>query len=135
MPESVSYRRRVPWADTDASQAWMFTAVLRYAEEAEVELLRAAGVLGELYGHLPRTYVEARFRRPAFFDDEIEVAIGLTRMGDSSLHFDFTVHRQGELAAEGRLGAAFVSDGAKASLPATVRRALATWVTQVRADA
>jgi acyl-CoA thioesterase FadM len=122
----------VTWADTDASGAWMFTAVLRYVEEAEVELLRAAGVVRDVYGRLPRVYAEARFLHPAFFDEEVEVVLGLTDIGTSSLHYRFEVHCKDELAAHGRMGSAFVEPGVgrgvKAPLPESVRSALAPYM-------
>jgi acyl-CoA thioester hydrolase len=133
MVTSITYRRRVPWADTDPSRAWMFTAVLRYVEEAEVELLRKAGVLDQLYQHLPRVYAQASYRRPAYFDDEVEVSLAVARIGASSLHYDFCVRRDGETAAEGRLGVVYVVDGVKAPIPPSVRQALDADATEASA--
>ena len=128
MVRALRYKRRVAWGDTDASGAWTFLAVLRYVEEAEVELLREAAVLTELYGSLPRIYVEARFNRPAHFDDVVEVRLSLDRVGDSSLHYRFEVFVEDQTAAEGRLGAVLIDEsGRSTGLPDEVRASLAAW--------
>ena len=67
------HKRRVAWADVDPSGAWHFTAALTYVEEAEIELLRRAGVLDIINSHLPRIYIRADFKRPAYFDDVVIV--------------------------------------------------------------
>jgi acyl-CoA thioester hydrolase len=124
----LQYRRRVAWADTDASGAWTFHAALRYVEEAEVELLRDASVLHDLYGSLPRIYIEAQYLRAAHFDDEVEVKLTLRRVGSSSLHYDFTLLIDGTPSAEGRMGSVFVGDdGRSTPLPEPVRNRLERW--------
>lgn len=136
MPSALRYRRRIHWSDTDASNAWSFTATLRYVEEAEVVLLRTAGVLEHLYGQLPRIYVEARYRRPCWFDEEVEVLLHLVKLGTSSLHYEWTIRQnpqnrqRGEVAAEGRMGAAFASNGAVTPLPDHVRASLERFLSE-----
>jgi acyl-CoA thioester hydrolase len=125
---ALRHKRRVAWGDTDASGAWTFLAVLQYVEEAEIEMLREASVLAELYGSLPRTYVEARYARPAHFDDEVEVRLSLDRIGNSSLNYVFEVILDDAVAAEGRLGAAFIDkSGNSTALPEDVRARLEAW--------
>jgi acyl-CoA thioester hydrolase len=117
--------RRVAWADTDTSRAWAFTVAQRYAEEAEVAFLTDADVLELLYPHLPRIYVEAKYVTPAYFNQEVDVDLALTRLGSSSLHLVFRILRGATLCAAGRVGAAYVGhDGRAAQLPGEVRAAL-----------
>lgn len=131
MSNTLQYRRRVAWADTDASGAWTFHAALRFVEEAEVELLREASVLDELYGSLPRIYIEARYLQAAHFDDEVEVRLTLDRLGNSSLHYDFTLLLAGKPSAEGRMGSAFIGDAGRSTpLPEAVRDRLERWAAQ-----
>ena len=133
---AVNYDRRVRWAECDASSVWRFTAVLSFVEEAEVELLREVGILDDLYGRIPRTYVEAQYKRPARFDDLVTVHLALTRIGDTSLHYDFAVFESGELAVRGRLGTAFVdADGASERLPSGSRLLLESWLAGPNGDA
>jgi acyl-CoA thioesterase FadM len=121
--------RRVAWSETDPSNAYQFTAVLRYAEDAETALLRRAAVLPLLFPRLPRIYAEARYRAPAFFDQELDVDIALVRMGRSSLHYAFRIFRGPTLCAEGRMGAVAVdSSGSSRPLPDEARALLGGYV-------
>jgi len=122
---SVTYVRRVAWADVDASGAWRFTAAFDYAEEAETQLMRSLGVLEETVLHLPRIYADANFTSPARFDDEVAVTLQVARLGRSSIHFVFSITNCDRLAAEGKFGVAFVGDSGRAEpLPRLLRAAL-----------
>ena len=59
MPPEQRLRRRVAWVDTDAGGRIHFTAVFRWAEEAETELVRRLGLPRERWGSFPRRKVEA----------------------------------------------------------------------------
>jgi acyl-CoA thioester hydrolase len=119
-----SIRRRVSWADTDPSSAYKFTAALQYVEEAEVELLRRASALDYLYPHLPRTFIEARYWTPAYFDDELIVELWIGRLGRSSIEYVFRIRRDDTVCAEGRLGTSRIREGQSAPLPEAVRSKL-----------
>ena len=118
--------RRVGWTDVDPSSNYQFTAALRYAEEAEIAMLRDAGVLDQLYPHLPRTHVSASFSSPAHWEDEVAVLVRVARIGRSSMELEFRIECAGRLCAEGLLGSALVDPltGRGAPVPASVRRAL-----------
>lgn len=119
------WTRRVGWSDVDASMAWTFTAVQRYAEEAEVELLREADVLDLLYPRLPRVHVEASYLAPVHFDEEVDVELAVARLGRSSIGYRFRVLRGPTLCAEGRMtGACVGEDGRALELPEEARSAL-----------
>lgn len=125
-PAPFEYRRRVAWTEVDPSGNYQFSAALRYAEEAEIALLRTLGLLERLYPHLPRTFVRADFREPAHFDDELTVAIRVGRVGRSSVEFDFEVRRGAALCAAGTLGSANIGpDGHAAPLEADIAAELA----------
>lgn len=126
---SVTYVRRVAWADVDASRVWRFTAAFDYVEEAETQLLRDLGVLQDTVLHLPRIYACASFRSPARFDDELTVTLQVGRLGNSSIHFVFAITNSDRLAAEGKLGFAFVGPSGRAEpLPPLLREALESGV-------
>lgn len=98
--ELIRHRLRVRWVDTDASGRIHNTAALRYFEEAESELFRALGgrVEAQLAGYdFPRVHVECDFLLPLGYDDEIEVAAHLLRLGRTS----FTLGYTGTLVASG----------------------------------
>jgi acyl-CoA thioester hydrolase len=103
MPSFI-HRTRVRFVDTDASGRIHFTAMLRYFEAAEQEFLRSLG-----FGHheldedmgFPRVHVECDYRSAIAFDDELEVAVSVKRMGTSSYTLGFVVTNNGVAAAEG----------------------------------
>jgi acyl-CoA thioester hydrolase len=124
---SVTYMRRVAWSDVDASGAWRFTAPFDYVEDAETQLMRDLGVLHETALHLPRIYVDASFKSPARFDDEVSVTLQVAGLGRSSIHFVFSITNGDRLAVEGKLGVAFVGASGRAEeLPEFLRAALET---------
>lgn len=124
---SVRYQRRVGWSDVDCAGIWTFVAALRYVEEAEVELLRRVGVLGEVYPHLPRAHVEATYVRPVGFDAIVMVELDVARVGTSSIQYQFRILTDnGEIAAKGSLRVVYVGgNGRPSKLPVAVREALA----------
>lgn len=111
------HERRVGWTDVDPSTNYQFTAALTYVEEAEIALLRAAGVLDDLYPHLPRTHVSARFVAPAHWEDLVTVLVRVSRIGRSSIDLEFRLEHDGVLCAEGALGAALVDPGTGRTTP------------------
>jgi acyl-CoA thioesterase FadM len=118
--------RRVAWVDTDPSGAYQFTAALRYAEEAEIAMLRDQGILELLYPHLPRISVGANFHRPCVFEELIHVRIRVIRCGTSSISYEFRLEQaDGALCADGQMSAVFVDDrGRPAPVPPIARQAL-----------
>ncbi len=126
-PIAVPYseRRRVAWADTDAGGRIHFTAVFRYAEEAETALRRGLGLLDD-WAEYPRRHVEAEYLAVLRFEDEVEVCFAPTNVGRTSITWGWEIMREGELCVRGRHTVVHVdSDGRAASLPAPLREALA----------
>lgn len=129
MARSHSYDRRVTWADCDATGLWRFTSALTFVEEAEVSLLREAGVLAMTYGRLPRAYVEARFSAAATFDDLVTVHLSLARIGKTSLHYEFDISVEYEHATRGKLGVVFVGEhGRPVPIAEQTRNLLERWM-------
>jgi acyl-CoA thioester hydrolase len=77
---------------------------------------------------LPRIHVEADYLAPLCFDDEIDVEVGVERIGESSLTLGFRVIKiaSGEEAARGRLvGVCMdIRSGKSTPIPAVIREAL-----------
>ena len=91
-------RERVRWSDCDPLGIVLYGAYLRFFEIAEFEFLRSVGlpynVLREEHGvWLPRKAFGAEFHHPAVMDEEIAISIGVTRVGTTSITFQFEVTR------------------------------------------
>jgi acyl-CoA thioester hydrolase len=75
--------------------------------------------------------VGLRYRRPAAFDDELDIAAEVIRLGTTSITTRFTVTRAGEepVLAEGEVRHVFVdpSTKRKKEIPDDIRRRLAQY--------
>jgi YbgC/YbaW family acyl-CoA thioester hydrolase len=96
----------VAFGDTDAS-GWMhFPNIFRYVEAAEHAFLKSRGVLvfDRDQGGWPRVNVSCDFKKPLLSGARVEVQIGLTRLGTSSVTWQFEVYNTaGEIAAAGSM--------------------------------
>ncbi|MEU5692092.1 thioesterase family protein [Actinosynnema sp. NPDC020468] len=118
-PESrpeVTIERRVEWHDTDAAGHQHHSAVLRWVESAEAELLRGLG-LAHLFGHAPRVRHEVDYRARLWFGEVVRTRLWIARVGRSSLRYEFTVRGESGVAAEGALVIAHVEPGAPGATP------------------
>jgi YbgC/YbaW family acyl-CoA thioester hydrolase len=95
-------RTRVAWMDTDAGGRIHFTAVFRWAEAVETELMRRLGVLGPEWGSFPRRKVEAEYLKVLRFDDEIETRLRVDNVGRTSVTYAWTISKDGEAYVRGR---------------------------------
>ena len=124
MGASISLRRRLDWADTDAAGYWHHSTFWKYAEAGEAELARALGLTELLFGATPRRSVDAEFHRPVFFDDEVVITFSVDAVGSTSVTYLITVDVDGERAATGRIVAVLVDDGRPREWPDDARRKL-----------
>jgi 4-hydroxybenzoyl-CoA thioesterase/acyl-CoA thioester hydrolase len=88
--------RIVQWYDTDAAGIAHFTAFFRWMEEAEHEFLRFLGLSvampdGDGQITWPRVSVGADFRHAVKFEDVVELALRLERVGDKSVSYCYEV--------------------------------------------
>jgi acyl-CoA thioester hydrolase len=127
--------RRVEFRDTDAAGIMHFSTYFTKMEEAEHELLRSIGssvYLRDQDGVLvswPRVAVECHYRGAARFEDILDIAVHVERMGTSSVTFAFVFRRHNELIAEGRITAVCcrIRDGERPEpipIPAKIREQL-----------
>lgn len=104
MPQREPFRfnTRIRFIDTDASGRIHYTAMFRYFESAEIEFLRTLGVtyIKSDYA-FPRVHVDCDFMLALAHDDEIEIEVCLTRLGRSSMWFEFRTFKGDDLAAKG----------------------------------
>jgi acyl-CoA thioester hydrolase len=108
MANSVTIRRRVQWIDTDAAGIWHHSLVLRWAEEAEAELHRKLGIIEQTFGATPRVRTEFNFDTPVRFDDQVDITLTVTALGDTSVTYDVDVTCGPERVASGRMVAVLI---------------------------
>jgi 4-hydroxybenzoyl-CoA thioesterase/acyl-CoA thioester hydrolase len=99
---------RVEFSDTDMAGIVHFANFFRFMEAAEHAYLRACGlsVLGQWQDQtitFPRVHASCDFLRPARFEEVLEIEVEVDRIGRSSVHFAFTVHKDGEVIARGKI--------------------------------
>ena len=90
---SIIVWRRVAWNETDAAGHNHFTAVFRWIEEAEHALFRSIGVEASMIPRIPRVHIEVDYFDRLYFDELIEVRVGVAKVGTSSCHFGFDVRK------------------------------------------
>ena len=113
MSEPFRTTRRVEFSDTDAAGIVHFAAFFRYMEQAEHELLRSVGL--SVHGHSglgkdgaegkvswPRVSARCDYRSPAKFEDVLEIAVSVARLGEKSVtyRFDFRIAEQALASGE-----------------------------------
>ena len=140
-----SIEEYVRWEDIDAAGIINYQAYLRFFGLAEAELLRTAGLsyryLFEQLGiWLPRVRVECNFFHPVKLDELLVVEAYFSRIGRTSIHLDFEVHRKTDLGApvaNGRYVLVCVRQGnfTPVPVPPEIRDRLARYVETAPAPA
>jgi acyl-CoA thioester hydrolase len=130
-PGAFHYHRLVQFAETDLAGIVHFSWYLRYMEEAEHALWRAAdlSIVGNDL-HWPRVTAYAEYKRPLRFEDEIDVKVR-AGFGRSRIEYGFEILRRSELAAIGAMTSVCArSEGngllKTIAIPADVRARLTT---------
>ncbi len=88
----------VRFSETDASGRFHYTHALTWAENAEHELYRAAGLPVESF---PRRAVSATFERPLRHGDAYVVELAVAKVGTSSITWTWRVLHEGQPAVTG----------------------------------
>jgi len=92
---SVTIHVRVPFVDVDSSMRIHFTAMFRYMEIAEHELMRSLGFqyATSLKSYaFPRVHLECDFQGAIRYDDEIDVTARIERVGTTSWTVAFAAY-------------------------------------------
>jgi acyl-CoA thioester hydrolase len=106
--ENIVHRQsgEIAFGDTDAS-GWMhFPNIFKYVEAAEHAFLHSRGVLvfDREKGGWPRVKVSCDYKCPLKFGDKIEILLGISRVGASSITWEFQVKNAAlEIAAFGSM--------------------------------
>ena len=104
---------QVAFGDTDCSGWIHFPKVFRHVEEAEHAYLQQQGIviIDRELGGWPRVHVSCDYKRPLRFGDQIEVHLGIERVGAASVQWLFEVLKEGEICAHGKMTTVRVDHG------------------------
>jgi acyl-CoA thioester hydrolase len=132
MPEPFRHRLRVRWSECDSQGVVFYPNYLAYFDHLLTELWREGvgpyGQIHELGIDLVVAEARIRYRVSARFDEEIEIAALISRLGSTSMTTDLKIERvdDGVLLAEGELRHVFVEPDSfeKRDIPTGVRAGL-----------
>lgn len=118
----ASVDRMVEWVDTDASGHQHNSAVMRWVESAEAELVRALD-LPEYFPSTPRVHQAISYRSKLWFGQRITATVDVRKLGRTSMTYAFEVHghpharSEGGIAAFGTVTVAYVPPGSASAQP------------------
>jgi 4-hydroxybenzoyl-CoA thioesterase/acyl-CoA thioester hydrolase len=99
----------VEFRDTDAAGIAHFTALFAYMEEAEHAFLRHLGLSvhqrdkqGETISW-PRVAAQCDFQQPVKFEDVVEIAVSIEKLGGASVVYRFELSQAGRAVAQGTM--------------------------------
>jgi acyl-CoA thioester hydrolase len=103
-------KKRVEFGDTDMAGIVHFSNFFRYMEIAETDFLHARGlsVSGEMAGEkmgFPRVSVSCDYKRPARFEDILEIEVTVEEVGRKSVQYRFDFYCNDKEIATGRMTA------------------------------
>ncbi|HKP85757.1 MAG TPA: thioesterase family protein [Blastocatellia bacterium] len=95
-----NHKLRVRFAETDLQGIVFNGNYLTYYDVAWTEYFRAMGVVWKDLVEMGSDTVLARttmqFKAPAHFDEVLEVCVRVSKIGNTSLTFDFEIYLEGE---------------------------------------
>ena len=100
--------RRIEFGDTDMAGIVHFANFFRFMEAAECELLRSRGLSvkmdweGQAIG-FPRVSATCDYVKPARFEDVLDVAVSIERVGTKSVTYAFEFSLDSETIAKGKV--------------------------------
>jgi acyl-CoA thioester hydrolase len=120
---------RVIFGDTDQMGVVYYANYLRYFEAARAAYWRGLGRsykdLEQWGVALPVVESHCRYRRPAYYEDLIEIAVDITELRGASMRFTYEVRRGAEVLADGYTRHAVIgTDGRPRALPEPLRAAI-----------
>jgi len=118
LPGPFLFQTRIRYIDTDASGRIHYTAMFRYFESAEIEFMRSLGIVYLAHEFtFPRVHAECDFKLALQHDDLIEIEVCLTKLGRSSVRFEFRTTKAGTVAARGVIVLACMNKKTQRAMP------------------
>ena len=125
----MKHEIRVIFGDTDQMGVVYYANYLRFFESARADYWRS---LGRSYKDLeawgvamPVVEAHSNYRRPARYEDLLEIETAISEVRGASLRFTYVVRRGDEVLAEGYTRHAVIgTDGRPKALPQALRDAI-----------
>jgi len=100
--------RLVEFHDTDMAGIMHFGSFFHYMESAEHELIRSLGysvhsVVDGKTLSFPRVSATCQFHSPARSEDLLEIGIGVSRIGEKSVTYEFQITHEDRQVATGSM--------------------------------
>jgi len=113
------WRSRVRFGDTDASGRIFYTSLLDHFDAAGTEFMRHLGLSYGALGDVafPRVHVECDYTSPLVFDDLMDIAVTVERVGRTSFTLAFDVSIDGRNAARGKLVIVTIDRATQRAIP------------------
>jgi len=94
---------RVRWSDCDPLGIIYYGAYIKFFEHAEHEMFREAGLPYEVmrvqrHVQLPRKAFNVEFHSPAQMDELLDIEVGVSRIGETSITMRFEAYRASDRA-------------------------------------
>jgi acyl-CoA thioester hydrolase len=128
--EPFVHRVRVRWGECDEQGVVYFVNYAEYVDLALTELWRARvrpyAEMVQSGTDLMVVAMELTFRRPARFDEEVDVVLEVERLGETSLTSAWRVERAGEVLCSGTITHVCIdpAEQVKKRIPDDLRAAL-----------
>ena len=125
------HRLRVRYGECDPQGVVYFARYAEYVDIGMTELWRERigpyNDMVEAGSDMVVAELQLRYRSSARFDDEIDVVIGVDRLGETSLTCSWRIERDGDVLVEGTIRQVCIDPATKSKkpLPSDVRAALA----------
>lgn len=122
---------RVIYGDTDKMGVVYYANYLRFFEAARNDLLRSIGTpykeMEEQGYFLPIKEVKVEYKKPIYYDDEIEIETKLAKISGPTVEIVHKITKSGEVMTEGKTLHYFVDSAFKVVRPPN-------WFTEKFAD-
>ncbi len=99
------HQQRVIYGDTDMMGVVYYANYMRFFEAARAAYLRHLGhsnaSLDEWNVALPVAEAHCKYRKPAYYEDLLDIHIQVTELRGASMRFEYEVRRGDDVVAEG----------------------------------
>ena len=124
MSVSHTLTHRVQFSETDMAGVVHFSNYFKWMEEVEHSFFRSIGLSviqpqGDAHLSWPRVAASCDYLGPVRFEDEVELQLQLTRVGEKSISYEVRFLKAGNPVARGKITAVcvLVSDGGFTAIP------------------